>query len=155
MLFPKEKKRGDGKSGPVWFHPVSNKHDSRPSEPLRETKLNQTRVDTFDTTMGAPHSLQKLSLQEAFLYAKPFFIKKSRDRLEKVTQKRKDFELKKHQKENLASNDQEIDEDDVERDSPKDDVSKHSKYQDVDKRLRFAYSGEAHYISYFALDSKC
>ena len=148
LLFPKEKKRPEHKPGPAWFQPVSNKHYSRPSEPLREiqfpakSNLNRTRVDTFNTIVGAPQSLQKLSLQEAFLYAKPSFARKSRKRLERVAEKRREYELRQQQrKENVMNGDQGGEDEDDEKEEYARDLSVHAKHKVLDKRPRHAYSG--------------
>ena len=63
----------------AWFYPVSNAHFSQPTD---------ARLDHFQVALGGaarvPEALQKLSLQEAFMAAKPDFIQRSRARLSHV-----------------------------------------------------------------------
>ena len=67
------------KEGPVWFHPISNRHYSRPDS----ARLDQFQVD-LRTAVQVPESLQKLTLQEAFMTAKPDFVQRSQARVSLV-----------------------------------------------------------------------
>ncbi|KAK3723821.1 hypothetical protein QZH41_019503, partial [Actinostola sp. cb2023] len=78
-------------SGPVWFYPMTNRHYSRPStNPTSAVRPEQLRfeeqtVKTYSPPAAPPStSMQKLSLQEAFFFAKPDFVKRSRARITRI-----------------------------------------------------------------------
>lgn len=77
---------------PAWFHPLSIKPQSEQiafshlKTPSRSRSNDEFRVDVFDAAVNPSSSLQKLSLQEAFLYAKSQFIKRSQDRVARIEQ---------------------------------------------------------------------
>lgn len=90
-------------SGPSWFYPMTNRHYSHParsssvaikhSKPSFQTSVvmpDRLRFDEHTTKAFSPPaaapstSMQKLSLQEAFCFAKPDFVKRSRARLSRI-----------------------------------------------------------------------
>ena len=74
---------------PAWFYPMTIKPQT---EPRTDTQLNtpsrtrDERVDVFDSAVNSSSSLQKLTLQEAFLYARPQFVKRSQERVARIEQ---------------------------------------------------------------------
>ena len=75
---------------PAWFYPMTIKPQT---ERRTDTQLNtpsrtrdELRVDVFDSAVNSSSSLQKLTLQEAFLYARPQFVKRSQERVARIEQ---------------------------------------------------------------------
>ena len=75
---------------PAWFYPMTIKPQT---ERRTDTQLNtpsrtrdELRVDVFDSAVNSSSSLQKLTLQEAFLYARPQFAKRSQERVARIEQ---------------------------------------------------------------------
>jgi len=73
---------------PAWFYPMTVKPQT---EQRTATQLNSAsrtrdefRVDVFDSVVNSSSSLQKLTLQEAFLYARPQFAKRSQERVARI-----------------------------------------------------------------------
>ncbi|EDO34119.1 predicted protein [Nematostella vectensis] len=81
-------------SGPAWFYPVSNKHYSRPSDsesmiqPANLRRDDQTTKTFSPPAAAVSTSMQRLSLQEAFNFAKPDFVSRSRARLNRIGRNR-------------------------------------------------------------------
>lgn len=77
-------------SAPVWFYPVSNRHYSRPTTtptvgPDR-LRYDENTVNSFSPPAAPPtSSMHRLSLQDAFYFAKPDFIKRSRARMSRIS----------------------------------------------------------------------
>lgn len=75
---------------PAWFYPMTIKPQT---ERRTDTQLNtasrtrdEFRVDVFDSAVNSSSSLQKLTLQEAFFYARPQFVKRSQERVARIEQ---------------------------------------------------------------------
>ena len=86
---------------PAWFHPMTGKPqiEQRSAEsqktPSRSRTNDELRVDVFDAAVNSSSSLQKLSLQEAFFYAKSRFVKRSQERVAKIEQAAREKEKRK------------------------------------------------------------
>ena len=75
---------------PAWFYPMEIKPqtEQRTATQLKTPSRtrDELRVDVFDSFVNSSSSLQKLSLQEAFLYARPQFVKRSQERVARIEQ---------------------------------------------------------------------
>ena len=87
---------------PAWFHPLTGKPqpeqrsaESQLKTPSRSRTNDELRVDVFEAAVNSSSSLQKLSLQEAFLYAKSKFVKRSQERVAKIEQAAREKEKRK------------------------------------------------------------
>ncbi|XP_078357935.1 uncharacterized protein LOC144642757 isoform X1 [Oculina patagonica] len=86
---------------PAWFHPLTSKPqtEQRTTMQLNTTSKSRTRdelrVDAFDSLVNSSSSLQKLTLQEAFLYARPQFVRRSRDRVARIEEAAREKERRK------------------------------------------------------------
>ncbi|CAH3014989.1 unnamed protein product, partial [Porites evermanni] len=87
---------------PTWFLPLTSKTQTEKrtetnlKTPSRSRTSDELRVDVFDSAVNPSPSLQKLSLQEAFLYARPqFFVKRSQDRVARIEQAAREKDRRK------------------------------------------------------------
>lgn len=86
---------------PAWFHPLTSKPQaeqktlSELKAPIRSRTNDELRVDVFDAAINSSTSLQKLSLQEAFLYAKSRFVKRSQERVARIDHVAREKERRK------------------------------------------------------------
>lgn len=87
---------------PAWFHPLTGKPqieqrsaESQLNTPSRSQTNDELRVDVFEAAVNSSSSLQKLSLQEAFLYAKSKFVKRSQERVAKIEQAAREKDKRK------------------------------------------------------------
>jgi len=86
---------------PTWFLPLTSKTQTEKrtetnfKTPSRSRTSDELRVDVFDSAVNPSPSLQKLSLQEAFLYARPQFVKRSQERLARIEQTAREKERRK------------------------------------------------------------
>lgn len=86
---------------PAWFHPLTSKPQTEQrtamqlNTPSKSRTRDELRVDAFDSLVNSSSSLQKLTLQEAFLYARPQFVKRSRDRVARIEQAAREKERRK------------------------------------------------------------
>jgi len=75
---------------PAWFYPmtIQPQTERRTATPLntQSRTRDELRVDVFDSVVNSSSSLQKLTLQEAFLYARPQFVKRSQERVARIEQ---------------------------------------------------------------------
>ncbi|XP_068709091.1 serine-rich adhesin for platelets-like isoform X2 [Montipora foliosa] len=93
---------------PAWFHPVTSKAQTEPKAlselktPSKSRSNDELRVDVFDAAVNSSSSLQKLSLQEAFLYAKSSFVKRSTERVARIEQAAREKDRRKLMEEAAA-----------------------------------------------------
>ena len=86
---------------PTWFLPLTSKTQTEKrtetnfKTPSRSRTSDELRVDVFDSAVNPSPSLQKLSLQEAFLYARPQFVKRSQERVARIEQAAREKERRK------------------------------------------------------------
>ena len=86
---------------PAWFLPITSKPQieqrtlTQPKTPSKSRTSDELRVDVFDSMVNPSSSLQKLSLQEAFFYAKSKFMKRSRERVARIEQAAREKEKRK------------------------------------------------------------
>ena len=87
---------------PAWFHPMAPSKPQIEQRTVTEVKTpskgrtsDELRVDVFDSMVNSSSSLQKLSLQEAFLYAKSQFVRRSQDRVARIEQAAREKEKRK------------------------------------------------------------
>jgi len=86
---------------PAWFHPLTKKPQaeqktlSELKTPSRSRTNDDFRIDVFDAAINSSASLQKLSLQEAFLYAKSKFVKRSQERVARIDHAAREKERRK------------------------------------------------------------
>ena len=77
---------------PVWFYPVTAKTGTETRTGERQTSpssqtIDKLRVDVFEDKLDSSrHALEKLTLQEAFLFAKPQFVQRSQKRAARAEQ---------------------------------------------------------------------
>ena len=85
----------------TWFLPLTSKTQTEKrtetnfKTPSRSRTSDEFRVDVFDSAVNPSPSLQKLSLQEAFLYARPQFVKRSQERVARIEQVAREKERRK------------------------------------------------------------
>ena len=86
---------------PTWFLPLTSKTKTEKrtetnfKTPSRSRTSDELRVDVFDSAVNPSPSLQKLSLQEAFLYARPQFVKRSQERVARIEEAAREKERRK------------------------------------------------------------
>ena len=86
---------------PAWFYPLTSKPQpeqrstTQLNTPSKSRTRDELRVDAFDSLFNSSSSLQKLTLQEAFLYARPQFVKRSQDRVARIEQAAREKERRK------------------------------------------------------------
>ena len=75
---------------PAWFYPMTIKPQTERRTATQLSTPSRTRdelrVDVFDSVVNSSSSLQKLTLQEAFRYARPQFVKRSQERVARIEQ---------------------------------------------------------------------
>lgn len=85
----------------AWFFPVTSKPQTEQrtvmqlKTPSKSRTRDEFRVDAFDSVVNPSSSLQKLSLQEAFLYARPHFVKRSKERVTRIEEAAREKEIRK------------------------------------------------------------
>ena len=86
---------------PTWFLPLTSKMQTEKrtetnfKTPSRSRTSDESRVDVFDSAVNPSPSLQKLSLQEAFLYARPQFVKRSQERVARIEEAAREKDRRK------------------------------------------------------------
>ena len=86
---------------PTWFLPVTSKPQTEQrtitqlKTPGKSRSSDEIRVDVFNSAVNPSPSLQKLSLQEAFLYARPQFVKRSQERVARIEEAAREKERRK------------------------------------------------------------
>lgn len=86
---------------PAWFYPMTIKPQTEQriatqlNTPSTSRTRDELRVDVFDSVVNSSSSLQKLTLQEAFLYARPQFVKRSQERVARIEQAAREKEKRK------------------------------------------------------------
>ena len=86
---------------PAWFYPLTGKPQTEQRTTTQITTPNKSRtrdefrVDVFETSVNPSSSLQKLSLQEAFLYARPKFVKRSQERVARIEEAAREKERRR------------------------------------------------------------
>ena len=97
-------KRSDRTRGaplPTWFLPLTSKTQTEKrtetnfKTPSRSRTSDELRVEVFDSAVNPSPSLQKLSLQEAFLYARPQFVKRSQERVARIEEAAREKDRRK------------------------------------------------------------
>lgn len=87
---------------PAWFYPLKGKPQpeqkatSQISSSLNKSRTkDELRADMFEASVNPSSTLQQLSLQEAFLYARPKFVKRSQDRVAQIEQAAREKERRR------------------------------------------------------------
>lgn len=87
---------------PAWFYPLKGKPQPEPrttaqiSSSLSKSRTrDELRADVFEASVNPSSTLQQLSLQEAFLYARPKFVKRSKDRVAQIEQAAREKERRR------------------------------------------------------------